>query len=263
LNAFFNYTYTGFEFPEFMHLFYTPGILLKRPASGTSEPFTFTLNEEESKHCIRVLRLNVGAKISLIDGKGGWYDAEIVDDNTKHCSVNIIEIKNEFEKRNQYLQIAIAPTKIMDRMEWFTEKATEIGIDEISFIDCKNSERPIVKTERINKVAIAAIKQSLKAYLPQVNEMMSLKQFIAANAKFEGQKFIAHCYINETKPHLKEVYIKSKPTIVLIGPEGDFTVDEVKLAIDNGFQQISLGSSRLRTETAALYACTVINILNE
>ena len=144
-----------------MHLFYTPDILLQTP----SEKF-YTLSEEESKHCIRVLRLTIGAKVILIDGKGGWYEAEITDDNIKRCSVKIIESKKEIGKRNHYLHIAIAPTKNMDRLEWFIEKAVEIGIDEISLLNCRNSERGIVKTERLDKVAIAAIKQSLTAYLP-------------------------------------------------------------------------------------------------
>jgi 16S rRNA (uracil1498-N3)-methyltransferase len=202
-------------------------------------------------------------KIILIDGQGGWYEAEITDDNPKRCTVRILEIQKEYNKRNHYLHIAIAPTKSMDRLEWFLEKATEIGIDEISLIDCKNTERPIVKIERLTKVAIAAIKQSLKAYLPKINEMVEMKKFIASTASFTGQKFIAHCYQHEQKPHVKDIYQKGKPALLLIGPEGDFTAEEVKMALDNGFRQISLGESRLRTETAALYACTAVNILNE
>lgn len=241
-----------------MHLFYTPELLQQ-----DSNNSFFTLNEVESKHCIRVLRLAIGSRIDLIDGQGGWYTAEITDDNPKRCTVAIKHVSKEYEKRNHYLHIAIAPTKIMDRIEWFTEKATEIGIDEISFIDCKNSERDVIKTERINKVAISAIKQSLKAYLPKVNEMLGFKKLIADTATFEGQKFIAHCYKEEQKPHLKDCYLKGSPAIVLIGPEGDFTTEEVQLALANGFKQISLGASRLRTETAALYTTTLINILNE
>ncbi|MES2593316.1 MAG: 16S rRNA (uracil(1498)-N(3))-methyltransferase [Bacteroidota bacterium] len=243
-----------------MHLFYTPDIL---SIPFSNEPFLYTLNEDESKHGIRVLRLTTGSKIVLIDGQGGWYHAEIVDDNPKRCSVNITKTIKECGKRSFHLHIAIAPTKNMDRLEWFTEKATEMGIDEISTINCKNSERPVVKTERLNKVAISAIKQSLKAYLPKVNEMLDFKKFMASTANFQGQKFIAHCYDGEVKPHLKELYQKGSNTIVLIGPEGDFTADEVKLALDNGYKEIGLGNSRLRTETAALYACTTVNILNE
>lgn len=240
-----------------MHLFYTPDLLLQ-PQSGS-----YTLNEEESKHCVRVLRLATTDKITLVDGQGGWYEAEITDDNPKRCSVRIVETKKEYGKRNHCLHIAIAPTKSMDRLEWFLEKATETGIDEVSIIDCKNTERTVVKAERLNKVAVSAIKQSLKAYLPKINEMVDFKKFMAVASQFKGQKFIAHCYANEQKPHLKQLYKKEEPALVLIGPEGDFTMEEVKMAFDNGFQAINLGSSRLRTETAALYACTAVNVLNE
>jgi 16S rRNA (uracil1498-N3)-methyltransferase len=244
-----------------MHLFYTPDI--------TSPDYT--LSEEESKHAVRVLRLGTGDKIRLIDGDGGWYEAEITNDNPKRCSVTIIDTKKEVGKRNWQLHIALAPTKNMDRLEWFVEKATETGIDTISLIDCQNSERTIVKAERIQKVIVAAAKQSLKAYLPKLNEMNSFKKFIAAAADFQGEKFIAHCHPSiffgegpeVRSPHLKALYTPEKNVMVLIGPEGDFTLDEVKLALDNGFKEISLGQSRLRTETAALYACTVVNILNE
>ncbi len=264
-----------------MHLFYTPDIVLTpspefipTKEGGKAVEGPYTLNEEESKHCIRVLRLSIGDKITLIDGQGGWYEAEIMDDNPKHCSVNILQVKTAFNNRNHYLHIATAPTKNMDRLEWFIEKATEIGIDEISIIDCKNTERTVVKTERLNKVAISAIKQSLKAYLPKINAMIDIKKFIASVVPYTGQKFIAHCHISLSpdertkagqgvRPHLKDLYQKDRPAIILIGPEGDFTIDEVKMAVNNGFKEINLGNSRLRTETAALYACATVNIMNE
>ena len=247
-----------------MHLFYTPDILtIPSLANTVGEGLHYTLNEEESKHSIRVLRLTIGTKLILIDGRGGWYEAEITDDNPKRCSVTITKIVTEFGKRNFHLHIAIAPTKNMDRLEWFAEKAIEIGIDEISIITCKNSERSVVKTERLNKVSVSAIKQSLKAYLPKINELVDYKKFITSTTDFSGQKFIAHCYQGETKPHLKSLYQPGNDVLILIGPEGDFSVDEVKLALSNGFKEISLGNSRLRTETAALYASTTINILNE
>jgi 16S rRNA (uracil1498-N3)-methyltransferase len=235
-----------------MHLFYTPDI------SGE----TYTLNEEESKHAVRVLRLKTGDTIQLIDGKGGFYTAEIINDHQKHCSVKIISLKKEFEKRDHYLHIAVAPTKNNDRTEWFVEKATEMGIDEISMIDCSNSERSVVKTERLEKVAISAIKQSLKAYLPKINEMTAFKKFITENRDFKGDKFIAHCNVPGKLPHLKSLYTPKNNVLILIGPEGDFNPEEVKLALGNGFREISLGNSRLRTETAALYSCTTVNILN-
>jgi 16S rRNA (uracil1498-N3)-methyltransferase len=236
-----------------MHLFYTPDI------SGE----IYTLNEEESKHAVRVLRLKTGDTIQLIDGKGGFYTAEIIDDHQKHCSVKITGTKREFEKRDHYLHIALAPTKNNDRTEWFLEKATEIGIDKVSLMDCDNSERSIVKKERLQKVAVSAIKQSLKAYLPEISEMTPFNKFIESVSGFTGQKFIAHCRTTfGTGQHLRSLYEPGKDVLVLIGPEGDFSAAEVKLALDEGFKEISLGKSRLRTETAALYACTTINILN-
>ncbi len=233
-----------------MHLFYTPDI----------NSSTFTLNEEESKHCVRVLRLVAGDKIQLIDGVGGFYEAEITDANPKHCNVSIIKTEKGKGKRNWNLHIAIAPTKNMDRLEWFVEKATEIGIDEISLINCKNNERTVVKTERLIKTAIAAIKQSIKAYLPKINEIEDFKKFITSSKDFNGEKFIAHCNTSNSLPHLKTIYTPSRNALILIGPEGDFTLEEVKLALDNGFKEISLGDARLRTETAAIYACALVNI---
>ena len=251
-----------------MHLFYTPDILQTPLLSGEklSEAFYYRLSEEESKHAVRVLRLNEGDKIQLIDGCGGSYEAEIIDNTPKCCAVRIINIKKEVEKRNYVLHIAIALTKNMDRLEWFVEKATEIGIDEISFINCKNNERRILKLERIQKIAIAAIKQSLKAYLPKINAVVDYKTFIASAKDFKGEKFIAHCGFGDSQEgrlHLKSQYTPKQNALILIGPEGDFTIDEVQLALSNDFKEISLGASRLRTETAALYACAMLNILND
>lgn len=238
-----------------MHLFYTPFV--------SSDNENFTLSEDESKHCIRVLRLVTGNQIVLIDGKGGWYNAIITDENPKRCVVKIVEVEQKKGDKNFHLHIAIAPTKNNDRMEWFIEKATETGIDEVSLIECKNSERNTVKTERLEKVAVSAIKQSLKAYLPQINELIAFTKFIDSVKNFKGQKYIAHCNEAIGKVHLKTLYTKGEEVLILIGPEGDFTPEEVKLALSNGFKEISLGDSRLRTETAALYCCTVINVLNE
>ena len=159
-----------------------------------------------------------------------------------------------------HLHIAMAPTKNMDRTEWFAEKATEIGIDELTFLNCRFSERRVIKTERISKILIAAIKQSLKARLPRLNEMTDFNRFIAQ--PFKGQKFIAHCHEGE-KPLLKEVLQRGEDALVLIGPEGDFSEEEVQQAVAQGFQPISLGPSRLRTETAALVACHLMNLTNQ
>ncbi len=235
-----------------MHLFYTPDI------SATN----YTFSEEESKHAIRVLRLNVGDSVQLIDGVGGWYEATINDANAKRCSVEVTKTIKNFEKRNWNLHIAIAPTKNMDRLEWFIEKATEIGIDEISLLNCNNSERTIVKLDRLNKVAIAAMKQSLKAYLPTLNELIDFQKFISSTNNFNGEKYIAHCHARTTLPHLKTLYTSKQDVLILIGPEGDFSLEEINLAIGNGFKEINLGTARLRTETAALYACTTLTILN-
>lgn len=233
-----------------MHLFYTPDL----------KGELYYLDETESKHCIRVLRLNTNDQIQLIDGSGGFYTAKITDPNPKKCQIEIVESKNDFGKKNHYLHIAIAPTKNMDRFEWFLEKATEIGIDEITPILCEHSERKVLKTDRLEKVIISAIKQSIKAYKPKLNEITNFKDFICQN--IESEKFIAHCEENE-KILLKNAYNKHKNVTILIGPEGDFSPIEIELAKKNNFQEISLGESRLRTETAGIVACHTINLLNE
>lgn len=228
-----------------MHVFYTPDI--------QTHP---ELPEEEAQHCIRVLRLNAGDEITLTDGKGNFYRAEITAATNKRCLVKVIETIPQDPLWQGHLHIAMAPTKNMDRNEWFAEKATEVGIDELTFLNCRFSERRVIKTERIEKILISAIKQSLKARLPKLNEMVDFDKFIAQD--FSGQKFIAHCYEGE-KPLLKEVAKPGEDTLILIGPEGDFSEEEVAKAISNGFKPISLGKSRLRTETAALVATVIIN----
>ena len=233
-----------------MHLFYTPDL----------KDNLYILNETESKHCIRVLRLNTNDQIKLIDGKGGFYTAKIIDPNSKKCSIEIIETKKEFGKRNHYLHLAIAPTKNMDRFEWFLEKATEIGIDEITPIICEHSERKILKPDRLEKIIVSAIKQSIKAYKPKLNDLTNYRDFIEQN--FNGIKYIAHCEDNQKKL-LKNNYNKGQNAIVLIGPEGDFSPEEIEKARNNNFTEISLGESRLRTETAGVVACHTINLLNE
>lgn len=232
-----------------MHLFYTPDILSD----------TYTLHEDESKHCIKVLRLQLGDSITLIDGKGGLYEAEIIDAHPKKTTLSIKNVQREYGKRNHYLHIAIAPTKNIERIEWLLEKATEIGIDEVSFIICDRSERKEVKMDRLNKIVTSAVKQSLKAYHPKLNEALSFKNFITKTQA--SQKFIAHC-LPEEKKTLKDCINTQADYVILIGPEGDFTAEEIILAIDNNFNPITLGNSRLRTETAALAACFEINFLN-
>jgi 16S rRNA (uracil1498-N3)-methyltransferase len=234
-----------------MHLFYTPDLTDSSPI--------YYLNEEESKHCIRVLRLKTGDKVQLIDGKGGLYEAEIVDEHPKKVALKLLTQQQEYGKRNHYLHIAIAPTKNIERLEWFLEKATEIGIDEISLIICQRSERKEAKAERLNKIITSAIKQSLKAYHPVLNEVTPFQKLITK--PFSGQKFIAHCEPGE-KFDLKNKSGINGRYLILIGPEGDFSPKEIADALQNGFEPITLGNSRLRTETAALEACFEINYIN-
>lgn len=231
-----------------MHIFYTPDIETE-----------LELPEEEAKHCTKVLRLTSGDEILLTDGKGAFFRAAIDIIAGKRCTVNILE-KTVWEKPwGNYIHIAVAPTKNMDRIEWFAEKATEIGIDEFSFINCSHSERRVIKTDRVERIVVSAVKQSQKAIVPVINEMTDFGKFISR--PFSGRKFIAHCYEGERKL-LRDMVRAGEDVLVLIGPEGDFSEDEVKAALDAGFEQISLGGSRLRTETAALVACNTVNILN-
>jgi 16S rRNA (uracil1498-N3)-methyltransferase len=234
-----------------MHLFYTPDIAPTHPQ--------YFLNEEESKHAVRVLRLEVGSEVQLIDGKGGLYTAQIKDAHPKRTILQITNVITGYNKRDHYLHIAIAPTKNLDRLEWFLEKATEIGIDEISLIICNRSERKEAKTERLNKIITAAIKQSLKAYHPVLNEPVSFNKFLTQ--PFDGQKFIAHCEDSE-KTSLSAEIEKQGKYLILIGPEGDFSPAEIDGALQNGYKAITLGDSRLRIETAALEACFEVNFLN-
>nr|MBA3900782.1 16S rRNA (uracil(1498)-N(3))-methyltransferase [Bacteroidota bacterium] len=221
----------------------------------------YVLNEEESKHCIRVLRKNVGDTIQLIDGKGGFYTAEVVDAHPKRTALKVLEKKENFEKRDYYLHIAIGPTKNNSRIEWFLEKATEIGIDEISFLECQNSERAVIKVDRLEKIVTSAVKQSIKAYHPTLHKLMVFNAFIKEQSAFEGKKLIAHCRDGEKEILWKSFAAKEK-VLILIGPEGDFTAEEVNLALEAGFSPISLGSQRFRTETAAIVACHTISLAN-
>jgi len=233
-----------------MHIFYTPDITYN----------TYTLNEEESKHCVRVLRLTPGSIVNLVDGKGGFYTAEITSDNPKKVSLSILKVETEFHKRNHYLHIAVAPTKNIDRIEWFLEKATELGIDEVTPIITDRSERRVVKEDRLNKVITSAVKQSIKAYHPKLNDAITFDAFL--KEPFDGNKLIAHCIDNGEKQYISNLITPHQKYLVLIGPEGDFTPDEVNLALNKGFKALTLGDNRLRTETAALSVCFEINYLN-
>ncbi|QKG80409.1 16S rRNA (uracil(1498)-N(3))-methyltransferase [Tenuifilum thalassicum] len=233
-----------------MQIFYAPEV------NGNE----YILPEDESKHCIRVLRMKVGDLLYLTNGIGSLFTAKIIDDNPKRCAVEIVEANHEYGKRPFYLHIAIAPTKNIDRFEWFLEKATEIGIDEVTPLLCQRSERKVVKVDRLIKVAVAAMKQSVKAYLPQVNVMKPYAE-VVKNANDYDIKAIAHCNSWDLEP-FRNVIERGKKVLVLIGPEGDFTPDEVTQALDVGFNAISLSTSRLRTETAGLVACHTANLIN-
>ena len=233
-----------------MQLFYIPDI------TGDSA----TLDETESKHAVKVLRMTEGTHVRIVDGKGGFYEAEISDAHPKKCRLSVLEVHKESRRKNYGLHIAIAPTKNNARFEWFLEKATEIGIDEITPLLSEHSERKAVKTERFEKILVSAMKQSQKAFLPQLNALVSFHDFIQNNS--EKEKFIAHCNDGE-KPHLKNILKKEQNLLILIGPEGDFSPQEVATAKENGFREISLGNERLRTETAGIVACHIANLMME
>lgn len=233
-----------------MHIFYTPQI-----ANGQC-----TMSEEESKHCIKVLRLVPGDKVQLIDGVGGYHTAEIADPNPKRCTLTITNTINNYEQRPYRIHIAIAPTKNIDRTEWFVEKAVEIGIDEITMLVSQHSERRNVNIDRIDKIIVSAMKQSVKAYKPILNDATPFSDFV--KKEHTGRKMIAHCIDSEKHP-LKSMVDETSEYTVLIGPEGDFSPEEVALATSNGYSCIDLGPYRLRTETAALVACHTINLLKQ
>ncbi len=232
-----------------MQLLYVPNI---------EYPLT-TLDESESRHAVAVMRMKEGDPVHLVDGKGGLYQAVIALAHPKRCTLSILSSQQNFEQRNHSLHIAIAPTKSIDRMEWFCEKATELGIDEITPIHCDHSERKIIKPDRLKKILVSAMKQSQKAFLPTLHPMIPLHQFIL-NCK-ATMRFIAHCQPGE-KEHLKNVAQPRTDTVILIGPEGDFSPEETALATLSGYKEVSLGNSRLRTETAGIAACHIINLIN-
>ncbi len=232
-----------------MSLFYVPDIA-----------DSWELSQEEAAHAIRVLRLQAGDKLEITDGAGSLYPTRVASVQGKHCYVEPVEAVRVPKNWNGMLHIAIAPTKNMDRIEWFAEKATEIGLDALTFLNCRFSERKVVKPERVERIVVSAMKQSLKYSKPVVGDMVDFKRFIAAERK--GAKFIAHCYDSE-RVLLKDILVPGEDATVLIGPEGDFSPEEVELAIKAGYRPVSLGSSRLRTETAALVACHTFILKNE
>jgi 16S rRNA (uracil1498-N3)-methyltransferase len=228
-----------------MNIFYTKNI----------QGNTGILDEAESHHCIKVLRLSAGDKVFIVDGKGGFYEGAISIANQKVCVIEIEKSEFGFGKRDFSLHIAIAPTKNIERFEWFLEKATEIGIDEITPILCQHSERKILREDRLEKVISSAMKQSIKAYHPVLNPLVTIEKFL--EFELPEIKLMAHCMDGE-----RHDLIKINPVVtdfvILIGPEGDFSRNEVQLVVSKGFMPVSLGASRLRTETAGVAACQII-----
>ena len=237
-----------------MHRFYAPEIC-----------DTLTLPEVESGHCVRVLRLKEGDEIEVVDGNGNCHLCRISLAHHKRCAVEIVSTEHETPHWGSSITIAIAPTKNLDRMEWMVEKCTEIGIDEITPLLCRFSERKTLRTDRLEKIILSAAKQSLTPYLPVLHELTDYESFMREYARDRHtgtDKFIAHCY-KEDKRLLKDLIIRGRDVLVLIGPEGDFSEQEVHTALSEGFRPVSLGNSRLRTETAGVVACHTAILLNE
>lgn len=231
-----------------MQLFYQPEI----------NKGLLQLDPEESRHCVKVLRKREGDKVTVVDGDGNFYEVAIVDADPRKCTFTVLSVHKE-EKRPFSIHIGIAPTKNADRIEWFVEKAVELRVDEVTFLQCEHSERVKINLERLLKKAVSAMKQSVKASLPQLNEIMPFEEFAQ---KAGAQKFIA--YVDQDNPnHLKDMAAPKMDCLVMIGPEGDFSAKEVEMARSAGWIAVSLGKSRLRTETAGLAACHILNLLNE
>jgi 16S rRNA (uracil1498-N3)-methyltransferase len=231
-----------------MNLFYSPHI------SGDS----FTLDEAESKHAVRVLRLRTGDTLYLVDGRGGWFEAAIQEDHPKACRLTILSHIPDYKPLPYHLHLAVSPTKNMDRFEWFLEKATEIGISEITPLRCHRTERSRINHERLERILVSAMKQSLKAYKPVLNEVTTLGTFLAKDRV--GTLGIAH--LDSSGNTGLTALPRNSTYTLLVGPEGDFTDEEVKEAMEAGYPSFHLGSSRLRTETAAVYITTAVSLLS-
>lgn len=236
-----------------MQLFYAPDLV----------PPEHTLDEEESKHCIRVLRMSVGDPLSVTDGRGNLYRCEVAEADPRRCRIRVVECREQFEQLPYRLTMAVAPTKNADRFEWFLEKATEVGVEAIVPLETEHSERRSFKAERGEKVITAAMKQSLKAYRPELHPLTKFRK--AVEQPFDGRKFIAHCDAARTpegKAYLAHTLQRGESALILIGPEGDFSPAEIDFAIARGFEEITLGPQRLRTETAAVAATVMVSVVN-
>jgi 16S rRNA (uracil1498-N3)-methyltransferase len=234
-----------------MQIFYAPLI------NGDS----YTLDELESKHCIKVLRMSKGDLVSLIDGKGNLFEGYISKPDNSKCGITITRVIRNFEKREYYLHIAISPLKNPERFELFVEKSVELGIDEITPLICSHTEKKNIKNERVERVIISAMKQSLKARKTILNEPVSFNEFV--KNEFVGKKIVAHCYSETERKGIGEVYFRKDNALILIGPEGDFSHEEILLSENYGFKAVHLGTSRLRTETAGIAACHSIYFINQ
>jgi 16S rRNA (uracil1498-N3)-methyltransferase len=220
-----------------------------------------TLPDDEAVHAVRVLRLSEGDEMMLMDGQGTFYEAEVTETTAKRCAYTIRATLPQQRQWSGRVHLAVAPTKMMERMEWLVEKATEIGIDELSLLNCQFSERRGVKLQRLEKIAVAAMKQSRKAWLPLLNDMTDFRRFIQRHTT--GRRYIAHCYPEIPRENLFDCLRQGQPNedaLVLIGPEGDFSFDEVQMAIAAGYVSVDLGKSRLRTETAGLAAVMMMQL---
>lgn len=233
-----------------MNVFYLP----------TAQLGIISFPEDESKHIVKVLRMKEGDCFCVTDGNGSLFDAELVDAHPKRAAANLTNQRNGYDIRDFKLSIAIAPTKLNERTEWFLEKATEIGIDEVKLFASYHSERRAANVERFKKIVVAAMKQSVKSKMPVVEDIVSFEKLVKQD--FDGQKFIAWID-DDVKEQLCDLYKKGENVMVLIGPEGDFSKEEVQLAKDNGFVPVSLGKARLRTETAAVVACHTVQLINQ
>ena len=238
-----------------MYLFYTPDI-----------DRSHCLSEDESGHCVRVLRYAAGDTILLTDGRGTTFTARITLAHPRHCEFDILKAEKQDRNHSFHLHIAVAPTKNAERVEWMVEKCTEIGADEFTLLNCRYSERRQMRIDRLEKIILSAAKQSLTRYLPVIHEMTDFDAFIRSQsgsaASLPPQRFIAHCYESD-KHLLRDAVERGRDVVMLIGPEGDFSEQEVAAALQTGFLPVSLGNSRLRTETAAVVACHTAILMNE
>lgn len=234
-----------------MYIFYAPDV----------KSDIYILGEKESKHSVRVLRMRKGDQVRLIDGGGNLYEGIIREADPKRCIVEVSNVIHGFEKRDYSLHIAISPLKNPDRFEWFVEKCVELGTDEITPLICRNTEKPDVRHERMSNIIISAMKQSLRAKVTKLNDTFEFKNFIRKELK--GNLMIAHCNNNIKRYGIGDIYVKGENAVILIGPEGDFSHDEIAAAADRGYRSVHLGPGRLRTETAGIAACHSIYFINQ